>query len=226
MLVAALPHSCHGARLDTARVRIDVHHSDEAIRQELLGYTPLGSDAAAVLAFVRLRLSSEGIASNIGLQKFFRPAISSLLGHYRTGLFSQECVEAQWEFDDGRKLRAITFRRFPYSGGWFRPSDFIPQVQIDLYQSDENIRRQLLTFTPIGTSGLVVGKFLATRLYIQAAANGKVLTGRLGRAVILGEYIDKTTGLRYSVRANWISDARDRLSDIQVSRVRVKNGRR
>lgn len=207
-------------RVNSGRVQIYTSLSDDEIRAKLLSYTPFGTNSLTVLDFVRLRLDSEGIGSTIGLEKFYPPVVSSVLGHRRTGLFSQESTQAFWKFDAGRKLRGIVIRRFPYEeGSWFKPSDFIPQVTVNLRQSNEEIRRVLLTYTPRGSSYTTFGRFIDTRLYTQCSGAGVLLTSREGDAVILGEYADHASESRYSVRAVWIRDGNQRLKDVEVSRI-------
>lgn len=218
MLVAPLPHGCRGDRLNTAMVRIDIHQSDEAIRQELLGYTPLGSDATAVLEFVYLHLSVEGRGSGVGLMA--RPDISAILGHSPRYVFMYNNVEAIWRFDERRKLRSLEIQRYGTKGAPSSRNDFLSPVQIDLQQSNEVIRRILLRHTPLGSDLASISRFIQTRLYAQSSeADGVALTGKPGLAVILGEYVDPKSGSRQRVRANWTRDSNQRLKDIEVSRV-------
>ncbi|MBA2435088.1 MAG: hypothetical protein H0V54_08425 [Chthoniobacterales bacterium] len=224
MLAAPLPHGCRGDRLNTAMVRIDIHHSDEAIRQELLGYTPLGSDAAAVLEFVYLHLGVEGRGSGVGLVP--RPDITATLGHSPRYMFMSNNVEANWRFDERRKLRSLEIRRYGTKGGNYNRDDFLYPVQIDLRQSNEMIRRILLRHTPLGSDLASISRFIETRLYAQSSeADGVALTGRPGLAVILGEYMDPKSGSPQRVRVNWTWDSNQRLKAIEVSRVSSLDGR-
>lgn len=218
LLMAPLLHDCRGDRSDTARVRIDIHQSDEAIRQELLGYTPLGSDAAAVLEFVYLHLSVEGRGSGVGLMA--RPTITAILGHSPRYVFMSNNVEAIWRFDERRKLRSLEIQRYGTKGSPSSRNDFLSPVQIDLQQSNEEIRRILLGYTPLGSDLASIVRFIMLRLYAQSSeASGVALTGKPGLAVILGEYIDPKSGSPRRVLVNWTRDSNQRLKDIEVSRV-------
>lgn len=229
MLVAALPHGCRGGRLDTARARIDVHHSDEAIRQELLGYTPLGSNTAMVLEFVHMRLYSEGFGSSIGIMP--KGGIAVTLGDYSGGMFLRTAVEAGWQFDENRKLRSIEIRRYTGKGGSYPANDPAsrPKVRIDLHQPDWAIRAQLLKSTPLGSQMAEVDRFIALRLYSQSGmASGLALTEKAGTGVILGEYGNKAhaSSARASVRAVWSFSAEGKLKDIYIRRVKLQIERR
>lgn len=214
---------CYAAGSRAARVRIDVHHSDEAIRQELLGYTPIGSDATAVLEFVHTRLYSKGFGSSIGIMP--KAGIGVTLGDYSGGVFLRTAVEAGWHFDENRKLRVIEIRRYTGKGGSYPVNDpaFTPKVKIDLHHSDESIRDELLRYTPLGSQMAEIGRFIALRLYSQSGElDGVALTGKAGTAVILGEYGGGgTTPSRKSIRVVWSFNEGQRLENIYIKRINL-----
>jgi hypothetical protein len=202
------------------KVKIDVHQSDESVRAELLDYTPIRSDADRVLEFVHLRLYHEGgFASGVGIMP--RPGISVDLGHI-DGIFAHQSVVAEWRFDDLRKLQTVVVKRFYLEGSYDARSDppSGPKVKIDLHQTDEAIRAELLGETPLGTADNDVLKFIQTRLYCQSAiASGQAVMGKPGIGMILGEYRDPRTSRHVSVRANWSFNERRQLKDIEIKRV-------
>ncbi len=210
-------------------VRIDVRHPDETIRAQLLGYTPLGSDAKVVLEFVHTRLYCEGFASTIGVMP--KPGISVSLGNYYGGVFSRVAVDADWQFDGGRKLRNIGVQQSRAKGGPFPAVDptVTPKVRIDLRQPDWAIRAQLLESTPLGSPMAEVDRFIALQLYSQSGiASGIALTEKAGTGVILGEYGNEAhaSSARTSVRAVWSFSADGSLKDIYIRRVKLQIERR
>lgn len=101
------------------------------------------------------------------------------------------------------------------------------KIKINVRQSDETIRQQLLQLTPPGTSAEAVFQFLQVRLQRD---RGSRIAGAPGQpfrstmSVALGHYYDPRTMSEVFlpfptiVQAIWNFDERDRLRDIQVRR--------
>ena len=71
---------CAQIVLGDDKVKIDVRASADAIRDDILKYTPIGSGADDVAEFILSRLYYEGsYSSGIGIMP--RPAVSVALGH-------------------------------------------------------------------------------------------------------------------------------------------------
>lgn len=94
-------------------------------------------------------------------------------------------------------------------------------MRINVRQSDDQIREQLLTYTPLGSNIGTVENFIRMRLFFLGgpSAYGEALTGKPGVGVILGHYLDKETGTQKTVRVNWVRDGQNRVRDIEVRRV-------
>ncbi len=198
-LLAPLRHNCHGAGSDSPTVRIDVRHSDEAIRQELMDYTPLGSKATVVLEFVHTRLYCGAFSSSVGIVP--RAGVGVRLGDYPDGPFMRTAVDANWRFDKHRNLQSIEIRRVSGKANSNPANDptVEPKVKIDLHHSNRAIRKGLLQYTPLGSQMSQIGRFLGLRLYSQSGiADGVALTGKPGIAVILGE---RGTGTKIRAKA-------------------------
>lgn len=217
LIISAL----NGRSAELGKVKIDVQQSDDAIRHELLSYTPIGIDADKVLEFVHLRLFHEGgFASGVGIMP--KPGISVALGHI-DGFFAHRSIVVDWTFDENRKLQSIKITRF-YQEGSYNPQSDPPsgdKVRIDLHQSDEAIRAALLSQTPLGTTDNIVLKFIQTRLYCQSAiASGQAVIGKPGIGVILGHYRDPHALRQTSVRVNWSFNEQRELLNIEIKRVK------
>lgn len=100
------------------------------------------------------------------------------------------------------------------------------KIKINVRQSDEAIRQQLLQFTPLGASADDVHKFLRFGLYADSSVPD-ALGGRFGPLIIvdLGHYYDLRTLWAYYfpfptvVQAFWDFDEHDKLRDIRIQRL-------
>jgi hypothetical protein len=210
---------CAQIALGDGKVKIDVRGRTDAIRNDILKYTPIGTGADDVTEFILSRLYSEGGYSS-GIGTMPRPGIAVTLGH-RSGLFSHISIQAQWKFDDRLKLQDVQIEEMPQEGG-FDPHAIpgsAPKIRIDLLQSDETIRQQLLTYTPTGSPLKTVFAFLGRLHYLGGPVSGVALTGKRGIGVVLGHAIESTTGRDRMVQVNWVQDERDSLVEIQIRRV-------
>ncbi len=209
---------CNKASSASDKIRIDIHQSDEAIRKELLNYTPQGSHADDVIEFVLYRLDYKG-TYNSGVGIMPKPALEVMLGH-SFGIIAHEATNAKWIFDKHLKLERVAIRRYVTKAGGTN-SHPRPRVRISLRQPDENIRQQLLNYTPVGSDLAAVQNFIGDRLYFQGGPSGygEALTGKPGIGVILGHYLDGDAGVQKSVRVNWVRNGQNKLRDIEVRRV-------
>jgi hypothetical protein len=106
-----------GNLLAADKIKINVRQSDEAIRNQLLGLTPLGTSAEDVHKFLRFGLYADSSVPD-ALGGRFGPLIIVDLGHYydlRT-LWAYffpfpTVVQAFWDFDEHEKLRDIRIQR-------------------------------------------------------------------------------------------------------------------
>ena len=91
-------------------IRIDVRQSDEAIKQQLLRITPIGTSVLDVLAVFQKRLCHD---ANSTIPVKPSPALSIDLGHYSnpSNYFFPTVVQAIWRFDSHAKLDRIQVRR-------------------------------------------------------------------------------------------------------------------
>ena len=199
-------------------MKIDVRASADAIRDDILKYTPIGSGADDVAEFILSRLYYEGsYSSGIGIMP--RPAVSVALGH-RSGSsrLSHTSVQSLWTFNERLKLQDVQVEEMPQEGSFDLrkvPANS-PKIRIDLSQSDEAIRRQLLVYMPRGSRLRTIFAFLNRLRYLGGPASGEALTGKPGIGVVLGHQIDKESGRDRQVQVNWVLDERDNLVEIQI----------
>jgi hypothetical protein len=107
------------ASADTARcsdkIKIDVHQSDAAIRQQLLSLTRIGTPIKEVYQFLEYRLQRDGrVVGGPEEPHPFKGALSTHLGHYfepRNLFLFPTVVQAFWYFDEHVKLQDIQVRR-------------------------------------------------------------------------------------------------------------------
>jgi len=204
------------------KITINVHQSDHAIRNELLKYTPLGSSADSVIDFVLSRIYFEGLySSTVGI--IAEPALGGELGHrYDNPPWGHSAVDASWMFDKNLKLRDIEIQSVPQEGLYSHSQDpdLRPKVKINLHQSDEAIRREILKETPVGSDRVLVEVFIGSHLYFQGGSlNGALLGGKAGsNGIILGHYYDERVSKERSIWVFWNFDANDRLQNIEVQR--------
>jgi len=210
--------ACNKASCASCSVKINVHQADDSIRKDLFSYTPLGSKADDVLEFVLSHLHHEGLCiSGVGIMP--KPAIEVQLGH-SFGFISHEATTAEWTFDEHLKLEGIKIRKFVKMAGG-EDCDSRPRVRIALPQSDDEIRRELLKYVPLGSNMGVADNFIGMRLFFQGGPSGygEALTGKPGVGAILGHYIDKESGVQKTVRVNFVHDKQSRIRDVEVRRV-------
>jgi hypothetical protein len=108
-----------------------------------------------------------------------------------------------------------------FAAAWAYASDMIV---VNVHQSDERIKAQLLRETPLGTTATEVYQFLQHRL---RHAPGTQVAGAPGQPyrsnmmVELGHYITRESFSTLGpmlVQAAWRFDERDKLRDIEVRR--------
>jgi len=222
LLVSALITTGCASDANTKKIRIDVRQSDDVVRRQLLHYTPLGSSADTVIDFVLSQLYYEGVyGSGIGITP--EPDLGVRLGHrYDNPPFGHRAVEAHWKFDNSLRLRDIEIRPVLQEGGYShtQDSDPRPKIKVNLRQSDEMIKKQMLEHTPPSSDRAFVENFIGTRLYFEGGpVNGRLLTNRPGTAVILGHYFDDRMSKEIAVRLVWEFDKKDQLRGVEVRRV-------
>jgi hypothetical protein len=151
-----------------------------------------------------------------------RPGVSVVIGHRSSNSrVSHTAIRAQWVFDEKLKLQDVQIEEMPQEGS-FDPRtvpDNSPKIRIDLLQSDEAIRQQLLGYTPVGSQLTAIFAFLGRLHYLGGPASGTALTGKPGIGVVLGHQIDKDSGRDTQVQVSWVLDRRDDLVEIQIRRV-------
>lgn len=101
------------------------------------------------------------------------------------------------------------------------------KITINIHQSDDVIKRQLLQLTPIGTSAKEVFQFLQSRLHHDRDSHISGAPGQPFRStmsIYLGHYFE-LRGLSEGlfmfptvVQATWRFDENDKLRDIRVRR--------
>lgn len=98
----------------TPKVKIALNQSDEAISQELLKYTPVGSSLADVGRFIMTRLYCESGEAN-GLPLTGHPGVGVVLGEYVDAKDSlRKVVRVNWRFPEGQmrpELEGIEVKR-------------------------------------------------------------------------------------------------------------------
>lgn len=102
---------------NSPRIRITLLQSDDAIRQQLLKYTPAGSRLAAILAFLGKLHYLGGPASGVALTG--KPGIGVVLAHQIDKDSGRDrAVKINWALDDHDNLSEIQIRRvdWPING--------------------------------------------------------------------------------------------------------------
>ena len=109
-ILLSIPMMLHATEV----VRINVRQSDEAIRQQLLSLTPVGTPIKEVYQFLQFRLHRDSrVIGGPEEPRPFSTGLATELGHYndlRTFPFPT-VVKAFWEFDE-KRLRNIRVGRF------------------------------------------------------------------------------------------------------------------
>ena len=109
-ILLSIPITLHG----TEAVTINVRQSDEAIRQQLLSLTPVGTPIKEVYQFLQSRVHRDSrVIGGPEEPRPFSTGLATELGHYhdlRTFPYPT-VVKAFWEFENHR-LRNIRVERF------------------------------------------------------------------------------------------------------------------
>jgi hypothetical protein len=91
------------------------------------------------------------------------------------------------------------------------------KVKIDVRQSDNAIRQELLRHTPLNTHAASVLKFVHSQLYHEGGvASGVGIMPEPGIIVTLGHV--RGVVAHRSTSAEWIFDKRQKLKDIEIRR--------
>lgn len=119
VILAILFCAIAGNLLAADKIKINVRQSDEAIRNQLLSLTPLGTPAEQVFHFLQFRLERDPNSHIAGAPgEPFQSAMSVALGHYYDLRILWAyffpfpiVVQAFWDFDEHDKLRDIRIQR-------------------------------------------------------------------------------------------------------------------
>ena len=99
---------------NSPKVRVDLLQSDQAIQQQLLKYTPVGSQLTAILAFLKRLHYLGGPASGTALTG--KSGMAVVLGHLVDSATGRDrVVQVNWVLDDNDNLKDIEVRRVDWS---------------------------------------------------------------------------------------------------------------
>ena len=116
--------SCCGVRVEDGRVKVPYRRSEDAIRRELLQYTPIGTSKEEVVTFIQNSLRCKDIDPAIRFKSWTRDGAGALvevppmtylrvtLAVYPGGGYGLPVrVWAEWGFDDVNRLEELEVRK-------------------------------------------------------------------------------------------------------------------
>ena len=93
------------------KIKINLHEPDNVIKQQILKYTPVGTDRGTVSGLIGTHLYFQGGLTNGQLLGGKSGSTGVILGHYFDDSISKEMsVRVRWEFDDDRVKDVAVWR--------------------------------------------------------------------------------------------------------------------